>query len=42
MAENYRSSFVWKMVMQNPEIVKGMLLAGFECQSGWACDKVKK
>lgn len=42
MAENYISSFVWKMVMQNPEIVKGMLLAGFECQSGWACDKVKK
>ena len=39
MAENYRSSFIWRMVMQNPEIVKGMLLAGFKCQSGWACDQ---
>jgi hypothetical protein len=29
MAENYRSGFVWKYFMQNPEIQRAMQLAGF-------------
>jgi hypothetical protein len=29
MAENYRSGFVWKTFMQNPEAVNAMKLAGF-------------
>ncbi len=29
MAENYRSGFVWKYFMQNPEIQRAMQIAGF-------------
>jgi hypothetical protein len=30
MIENYRSEFVWKTFMKNPEINKAMELVGFE------------
>lgn len=34
MAENYRTGFVWKTFMANPEIAKAMKAAGFERSGG--------